>query len=339
MTTIHPAVERADALIDLERYDEAAALLAQRIAEVPADVRAWAKLSRCHLDAGRPDEALAAADEALRLDPEDVGGLLMRSYALRRVGGGRMPEVEQVLREVVRIAPEYWLGHALLADARQPAAMDELEERRGDQRGERQQQHRRLRVRSGAVERLLVAVPAADEHGRAQHEQDVPDDRADDRRLDDLVQPLLQGEEGDDQLGGVAEGDVEEAADAGAAAGGELLGGAAHQRGGRDHAERGRDEDQRRRRVRELEHDRDDDERHQQIRPAFSAQEEAPQVERAPRVGRHRRIMRGRRSSGGPAQRAIPFGAMSRWAPPTEQVPRRTDGPRAARACTAALRQ
>ncbi|ARX81101.1 hypothetical protein SMD44_00499 [Streptomyces alboflavus] len=117
MTTIHPAVERADALIDLERYDEAAALLAQRIAEVPADVRAWAKLSRCHLDAGRPDEALAAADEALRLDPEDVGGLLMRSYALRRVGGGRMPEVEQVLREVVRIAPEYWLGHALLADA------------------------------------------------------------------------------------------------------------------------------------------------------------------------------------------------------------------------------
>lgn len=116
MTAIHPAVERADALIDLRRYDEASALLAQRIAEDPADVRAWAKLSRCHLDAGRPDEALAAADEALKLDPQDVGGLLMRSYALRAVGGARMPEVEAVLREVVRLAPQYWLGHALLAD-------------------------------------------------------------------------------------------------------------------------------------------------------------------------------------------------------------------------------
>ena len=48
--------------------------------------------------------------------------------------------------------------------------------------------------------------------------------------------PLLEREQGDDQLGRVAERDVEQAADARARARGELLGRAAHQRGGRDHA-------------------------------------------------------------------------------------------------------
>ncbi|TPQ21142.1 tetratricopeptide repeat protein [Streptomyces sporangiiformans] len=115
VSTLHPAVERADALIELKRYDDAEALLGERLAEDPGDLRAWVKLARCRLDAQQPEKALEATDEAVKLDPEDLGALIMRSQALRRVGG-RLDEAESTLREVVRLAPEYWYGYALLAD-------------------------------------------------------------------------------------------------------------------------------------------------------------------------------------------------------------------------------
>ena len=69
-----------------------------------------------------------------------------------------------------------------------------------------------------AAVRLKVCLSrgqAADQHRRAQHQQDVADDRADDRGLHDLLEALEQGEEGDDQLGRVAEGHVQQPADAG----------------------------------------------------------------------------------------------------------------------------
>jgi hypothetical protein len=59
----------------------------------------------------------------------------------------------------------------------------------------------------------MLAADAADQHRRAQHQQHVADDRADDRRLDDLVQARLEREEGDDQLRRVAEGDVQQPPD------------------------------------------------------------------------------------------------------------------------------
>ena len=43
----------------------------------------------------------------------------------------------------------------------------------------------------------------------------LPEDRADDRGLHDLVEALAEREQGDDQLGRVAEGHVEQAADPG----------------------------------------------------------------------------------------------------------------------------
>ena len=81
-----------------------------------------------------------------------------------------------------------------------------------------------------------------------------------DRGLDDLVQPGVEREQGDDELGRVAEGDVQQAADARPRARRELLGGAAHQRGGRDDAAGRGEEDRDRRRADELEDDRDRDE-------------------------------------------------------------------------------
>ena len=120
----------------------------------------------------------------------------------------------------------------------------------------------------------------ADQHRGAHDEQDVAEDRADQRRLDDLLQPLLEGEEGDDQLGRVAERDVEEAADAGTRAGRELVGRLAHERGGRDDAERRGREDDRGLGARELEDDRDRDERDEQVRPPVAAEEEPLQGRR-----------------------------------------------------------
>ena len=106
---------------------------------------------------------------------------------------------------------------ALLAHA--PAAR-----RRGRAGRGRAGPARRARARASPIgrwqrsaERLLVALRAADEHRRAQHEQDVADDRADERGLDDLLEAFEQREERDDQLGRVAERHVQQAADAGAA--------------------------------------------------------------------------------------------------------------------------
>ncbi|MEU9090076.1 tetratricopeptide repeat protein [Streptomyces sp. NPDC048428] len=114
-TTLHPAVERADLLNDLKRYEEARELLARRLAEDPEDIRAWVELARSHVeDKEDGAKALEATEQALALNAEDIGALLMHARALRV--GGRFPETEGVLREVIRLAPDYWFGYARLAD-------------------------------------------------------------------------------------------------------------------------------------------------------------------------------------------------------------------------------
>ncbi|MFG2403850.1 tetratricopeptide repeat protein [Streptomyces brevispora] len=114
-TTLHPAVERADLLIDLKRYEEARELLAERLAEDPEDIRAWVELARSHLgDRPNSAKALEATERALALNAEDIGALLMHTSAMRV--GGRFPETEGVLREAIRLAPDYWYTYARLAD-------------------------------------------------------------------------------------------------------------------------------------------------------------------------------------------------------------------------------
>src|SRR6185503_6722967 len=118
---------------------------------------------------------------------------------------------------------------------------------------------------------------ATHERGRSEHQQGVAEDRPHQRGLDDLLQAVPQGEESDDDLGRVAEGDVQQPADARARAIRELLGRLAHECGGGDHADGGYEEDRGRGSCSDVEHDRQRNERNEEVRPPLAAEQEATQ--------------------------------------------------------------
>ncbi|MFE3883148.1 tetratricopeptide repeat protein [Streptomyces lydicus] len=117
MTELNSAVEQARNLFDFERYEQARAVLAQHLAEHPDDRRAWIQIGYCHLKTEQPDEALHAADEALKLAPEDFFALILRAKALTCIPDRAWREAEPVLREAVRADPHHWYGYTMLADA------------------------------------------------------------------------------------------------------------------------------------------------------------------------------------------------------------------------------
>lgn len=91
------SVQRAELLADLGRYDEAAAELAAASAD---DVAAHTLLARIRLAAGSPVGALAAADQAVRVDPADLDALIARGMALADLGriDEAAAQAEQILR-------------------------------------------------------------------------------------------------------------------------------------------------------------------------------------------------------------------------------------------------
>ena len=80
-----------------------------------------------------------------------------------------------------------------------------------DQADHRQRQHRGVHAGEPAVEPLHAVTQPADQKRCPQHQQRVAEDRAGDGRTSDVDLPRVDGEDGDDQLGGVAEGRVEHA--------------------------------------------------------------------------------------------------------------------------------
>jgi hypothetical protein len=120
---------------------------------------------------------------------------------------------------------------------------DEVEDR-GNEQGDGTE-HEQCRAQSGrrAVELLALELHAAPQRARAEHEQQVADDRTRDGRFHQVEQPGTQGDDRDDELCGVAERRVEQPPDSFAESLCELLGGSAHQGGERDDRRRGREED------------------------------------------------------------------------------------------------
>ncbi|WP_326807789.1 MULTISPECIES: tetratricopeptide repeat protein [unclassified Streptomyces] len=110
-----PLVEKAELLLDADRPEEAATLLAQRIAEEPDDAAAWTRLVLAHLDTKEPERALEAARRAVELAPELPYAHRMLTLAL--LGCRRIDEAIAPAREAVRLEPESWMTHYTLAQA------------------------------------------------------------------------------------------------------------------------------------------------------------------------------------------------------------------------------
>ncbi|NYT95941.1 tetratricopeptide repeat protein [Salinispora sp. H7-4] len=75
-------LQRAQLLAELGRYDEASTELGFALALDPAHAAVLTTLSRVQLAAGRPADALTAADGALAVAPDSVPALVARGMAL-----------------------------------------------------------------------------------------------------------------------------------------------------------------------------------------------------------------------------------------------------------------
>ena len=92
-----------------------------------------------------------------------------------------------------------------------------------------------------ALYSCVVPQPAQQERD-AEHEEQVGDDRASDRRLDELEHAHAQRGQRNDKLGEIAKARVQKAADAVARLGGDRFGGAAEERGQRNDGSDRKDE-------------------------------------------------------------------------------------------------
>ncbi|MER5733529.1 tetratricopeptide repeat protein [Streptomyces sp. NPDC002138] len=106
-------LDRADALHDLGRFEQAAALAGVHLAEHPDDVRALILLARCRRSLGDPVGALESVDEALRVAPDDTYAWLVRVDTLTKLG--RFAEAEQAAHRCIALSPHFWGGHHCLA--------------------------------------------------------------------------------------------------------------------------------------------------------------------------------------------------------------------------------
>lgn len=109
------SLERVRALIDLDRLDEARALLAVIMAADPHDAAALRVLSACHYRAGDGPAALEAAARAAAAEPEDEWAHRLRASALLLLERPR--DAMAAAREATRLDPDNWAGHLLLAVA------------------------------------------------------------------------------------------------------------------------------------------------------------------------------------------------------------------------------
>ncbi|MCT4352747.1 tetratricopeptide repeat protein [Streptomyces sp. Je 1-79] len=122
----HPQVQRASLLYEMMRDEEAYELIRRRLAEDPDDHHAWSVLGQCLITLGRPSEALAAAIESLRLEPQYLEAHFVRGVALRHLG--RLKEAEAAQREAIRIDPYAWGPRRHLAELLLELAPDRPED-------------------------------------------------------------------------------------------------------------------------------------------------------------------------------------------------------------------
>ncbi|MFG2331048.1 tetratricopeptide repeat protein [Streptomyces sp. NPDC048604] len=106
------ALQQAEALFDLGRYEQAAALAAQHLAGHPDDATALVLLSRCRHRLGDEEQALTAVEQALRVEPESVSAWLMHAHVLLALK--EYKQAESSARRAVELAPQHWGSHYTL---------------------------------------------------------------------------------------------------------------------------------------------------------------------------------------------------------------------------------
>jgi tetratricopeptide (TPR) repeat protein len=108
-------IAKAQALLDVGRADEAAAMLSTALAADPGAWRAWCMLGFAHLECARHREALDCARRAIELDPEEGWPHRIASVAERHLG--YKDRAVASAREAVRLGPHEAYAHAQLAVA------------------------------------------------------------------------------------------------------------------------------------------------------------------------------------------------------------------------------
>lgn len=109
------ALQRAAAMIEVHRPEEAMAVLRLLLAQEPDVVRAWCLLSQAQLQAKRSADALDSAGHALALAPDSEW-----AHRLASVAHSGLDQTGPALahaRESVRLSPQSWQTHARLAMA------------------------------------------------------------------------------------------------------------------------------------------------------------------------------------------------------------------------------
>jgi hypothetical protein len=107
-------------------------------------------------------------------------------------------------------------------------------------------------TRAGGVEGLRPVLEPADDEGESEHQHAVRDHGTDQRRLNDERQPLMQGEQRDEELGEIAQRRLDRAGRRGSDSAAELLRRSADEPGEHRDGKRRKDEGHHRLRVGEV---------------------------------------------------------------------------------------
>src|SRR5258708_29372606 len=100
---------RAEALAELGGRQQALDVLNELIVAGAEDVRIWRTLAAVYLEIGDGDKALRAADWVVTFEPHDEWGFRLRASALRLLQ--RPEEAVSAASEAVRLGPGVWQGH------------------------------------------------------------------------------------------------------------------------------------------------------------------------------------------------------------------------------------
>jgi tetratricopeptide (TPR) repeat protein len=112
---IADALERADALTSVGRWEDAEAELRRALVAEPDDPALHAELGRVLLGRERPQAALEHLERSLAAEPEEGVVHALRGLTLVSLDLRRRREAVEAAREGVRLAPEEPVCHGLLA--------------------------------------------------------------------------------------------------------------------------------------------------------------------------------------------------------------------------------